>query len=111
MTIIPVFNNISSKFTIQIELDAITFILSFRWNVRGQAWYMNIFDKDNNLLKAGIKLVAKYSLLKQYRAVEGLPPGEFILADAEDDPLSGPMGFENFGTRYQLLYFNRSELV
>lgn len=112
MVVIPVFQNVSSKFEIDIELEPSTiYRLYFRFSGRENAWYMDIGDQDGVTIITGLKLVPNYSLLKQYIAVTNIPPGEFFLTDLDEDPATGPLDYDTFGERYQLLYYTAAELT
>ena len=110
MFVLPTFQNNSSKYTIEVELNNEVFRLRFQWNVRAGDWYMDILDSDDNPILLNIKLVINYSLLDQYRYMTTLPKGEFILWDLEQNPSTGGLGFDNFGKRYQLLFFTDEEI-
>ena len=47
-----------------VELDDTVFRLEFRFNGRDDAWYMKISDTEDNILRSGIKIVNRRSLLK-----------------------------------------------
>lgn len=110
MFIVPTFQNTSSKYVIGCALGDTKYRLKFFWNTRAQAWFMSILDQDDVAIITDIRLAINYALLYQYRAIEGIPDGEFILWDLEKDPISGGVTFDNFGRRYQLLFFTSEEL-
>jgi len=110
MIVLPVFQNRSARFAYDIELAGELFRLYFSWNARETSWYMDIQDQNENNILTGIKLVPNYPLLRQYRAYAALPAGGFILWDLNQDPISGEVTFDNFGTRYQLLFFTQEEI-
>lgn len=109
MTIIPTFQNVSSTFTQRIELEGILYILKIQWNARSEAFMLSIYDKDNTLIIAGLKLVPDYLLNYQFSYIDALPPGAFILYDLEQNP-SGVVSFENLGVRYQLMYLSSEDI-
>lgn len=110
MFVVPTFQNRSSKYTIEVELNSEVFRLRFIWNSREQSWYMDILDQDDIEILTGIKLVINYELLLQYEAYDNLPKGEFILWDLEKNPKTGGVTFDNFGRRYQLIFFTDEEI-
>jgi hypothetical protein len=97
-----------SAFTININLDEVTYNLLFIWNSREEEWYMDILDVDNVALIRSVKLVLNYDLLETYDAIEGLPAGVFIFIQASPDAV---MSSENFGTDFLLTYFTAAEVL
>jgi len=109
---LPVFGSSSARYFYNISLDKEIFTLYFHWNSRESAWYMDIKQPDGDTtILAGIKLVPDYRLLKQYKAVEGIPKGDFILKDVQNKPDDEQLTYENFGTRYVLLYYEEGEVI
>lgn len=109
MIIVPIYQNISSRFSIDIELDNNLYHIKIYWNAREFSWYMDIQDinKDNTII--GIKLVLDYLLLDQYKANFDID-GEFIVWDLEQKDDDG-LSYDNLGIRYQLLYIESMELT
>lgn len=110
MYIVPTFQNTSADYVIEAELNNQVFRLQFTWNQRESVWYMHILDIDDNPVLLGVKLVPSYLMLQQYRAYADLPQGDFLLMDLEDSPETGLVTFDNFGKRYQLIFFSDEEL-
>jgi len=110
MIIIPVFQNNSARYVIDIELANTLFKLKFNWNARESSWYMDIQDSEENDILIGLKLTINYRLLKQYRALENLPDGDFYLWDLKQNVNEGVLDFDNFGHRYPLLFFTNEEI-
>lgn len=110
MIIIPTFQDRTARYTIEIELAGTPYNLFFSWNTREESWYMNIRDSEETPILTGIKLVPVYLLLEQYRAYENLPAGDFILWDLNQDSTDDNVTFDNFGERYQLLFFSDDEI-
>ena len=110
MVTIPTYQSTSARWSEEVELDDTTYILYFYWNARDSAWYMDIYNSDDDLILAGIKLVLGYALLHQYAYLAGLPDGEFMVCDTNtDNPYSEDLDFDNFGDRYQLVYISKDE--
>ncbi len=82
-------------------LEGREYFLKFDWSRREEAWYLSIFDQDENPLALGIKVVVGLPLL--YRETNPkLPQGLLIAVDlssADSDPL-----LTDLGTRVALLY-------
>lgn len=100
------FNN-SSSFIESVTLDNKIFELHFDWNVRDEHWTMTIRDKNNQVIVAGIKIVANYELISMYRYLD-VPPGYMMAADMSGQGLDP--GFDDFGTRVLLMYISESEI-
>lgn len=94
------------NFSIQANLDNVTYTLEFLWNDRFSAWFMNVLDEQgDNMLLAGIRLVANYPL-SLYQSIRQ-PRGVFMVLDttgAGIDP-----GLSDLGGRCQLVYFDAAE--
>lgn len=110
MIVIPTFQNRTARYGIDIELNGIVFHLLFSWNSREESWYMDIQNSEEIDILRGIKLIPNYQLLKQYRAYADLPQGEFILWDLYNDSVNSEITYDNYGKRYQLLFFTNEEI-
>lgn len=91
-------------------LDGAAYLLSFFYNSREDAYYLNIDSADATISYAtGVKLVPGVFLLSTYAT----PPGELVVlapdAPAGDDstPQLGELGP---GARCQLLYIEEADL-
>lgn len=104
---IPTGDGVTPFFSIQVNLEDVTYTLQFRWNVRCKSWFMNIFDEQEiTPILVGLRLVADWPLAKNNTGRQ--PPGLFFLSDTTgqgQDP-----AFEDLGARHQLLYFSSTEL-
>ena len=105
--IIPLFN--SPDFKQSIVLDGTAYVIRIQWNTVGEFWTMSIYDGNETLIRAGIKLVQWFPLLKQYNDA-GLPPGDFVVVDTskEANLEIGRNDFES-GRKVQLWYVGVSE--
>ena len=94
-------------FDMQTQLEGVTYTLKLRWNVRWQAWFMDILDEQGTTaLVSGLRLVVSWPLAA-YRT-ERKPPGVFVIVDtsgAKQDP-----ALIDLGTRCQVVYFTVAEL-
>lgn len=84
----------------RVELEEVTYELTFRWNVRDEHWYMDLATGGVTQFH-GVKIVHSEDLLAtvDYRSV---PPGRLIVSDvtgAQRDP-----DVETFGNEVRLLY-------
>jgi len=75
MVDIPFFQ--TAAFTEEITLDGTPYRLSLHWNHRGQFWVMDIRDREQNVLVAGIKVVVAYELIRRF-AWREVPPGALV---------------------------------
>jgi hypothetical protein len=92
--IIPLFD--SPDFKQAVILDGVNYVLRIQWNTRCSFWTMSIFDGNETIVRAGIKLVPMYPLRAQYNDPR-LPPGEFVLVDTSQSA-NQEIGRHDFGT-------------
>lgn len=94
-------------FDMQAPLDGVTYTIQIRWNVRWNAWFMNILD-DNalNVLIAGLRLVSDWPIAA-YRTGRQ-PPGAFMLVDTAG--VGADATIDSLGVRHQLRYWTAAEL-
>ena len=71
---------------------------------------MDILDTADNPILTNLRLSINYQLLQQYKAVEGLPRGDFVLLDMEHNPVTGGVTFDSLGKRYQLIFLTDEEI-
>ena len=84
-----------------MELEGSTYRLRFRWHERTKAWHLDLADVDGGPIAEGLRLVLLQPLLGGLHH-DARPPGDFLCDDAtglDKDP-----GYEDLGTRVQLLY-------
>lgn len=110
MFAISTFQNKSSRYIMEVELNGEVFRLQFYWNAREEFWYMNILQSDDTRIVDGIKITPAYFLATQFEATPNMPSGDFLLADIESNPITGGVTFDNFGTRYILIFYTQEEL-
>jgi len=79
---IPVQKN-QAAWVQRTRLDGVDYQLDFAWNGREGAWYVSISKVDGSPLVLGLKLVSNRPLLKRFRHVSGLPPGELAAINPE----------------------------
>src|ERR1700733_16174280 len=91
-------------YSLRTRLDGRDYNLRFAWNDREERWYLSISDDQDNLLLAGIKLVANTPLIRYYHSDPNVPPGEFWVIDQTPD--GSPPGLVELGenSRCQLVY-------
>jgi hypothetical protein len=62
----------------QITLSSTIFILYFRWNAMNKYWVMNIFDRNDQPILLGVKVVTNFDLTAQFKAITGMPLGDIL---------------------------------
>ena len=93
-------------FTVQADLDDVTYTLRFRWNNRAEFWWLSVLDETGTVLYAHVKAVVNFPYAT-YRATP-IPPGALVLVDTSGK--GHECGFEDLGARCALLYFTASEI-
>jgi len=67
-----------SAYTFELPLDGKLFLMRFKFNIRDSFWYMDLSNGlTGALLRAGIKIVSQWDLLRLYREPER-PAGQII---------------------------------
>lgn len=95
-------------FELQVTLDGVTYTLEMRWNVRGLAFFLNVWDEQGQTLYlAGVRLVANYPLGNWITGRQ--PPGALIIVDTSGLGVSPGLG--DLGVRHQLYYATAAELA
>lgn len=91
----------------QIELTGVSFILVFTWNALNSFWGMDIYNRDEEPLILGIKIVPNYPLLQAY-TVFGMPAGEIVCQNV----VNAPQEIKRFdmAQKFQLVYYEPAEL-
>lgn len=85
------------------QLEGVEYLLNFTWNSRETAWYLGIYDQDQNPLCLQIKLVVSWSLLRKFRQLPNIPPGCLYCADLTNAGLDVQTPTE-LGVRVPLYY-------
>ena len=95
-------------FTQTTTLDGVPYLLTFRFNDREQAYYLQIASADGFVTYAqGIKLVANYPLLMSFAT----PPGEMMAVSFAQDDSPPRIGELGDGLRCELLYFPQADVI
>ncbi len=106
---IPIYQNVSVDFSQTIDLDESPYVLRMTWNTRIESWFMDILDSSRNNLVLGLKIVSSAMLLRNL-AIDGLPPGDFLIWDSEATPENYGITLDNLGTRYFVIYLTEEEI-
>ncbi len=107
MITIP-FNTYPSFFT-DVILDDETYRFKCSWNTRGEFWALSIYNTEDVLIVAGIKLVVGYDLLRTCRHLD-VPQGLLIIIDDADN--YEKIGYGDFSNdrKLALIYVSKDEL-
>lgn len=106
--LIPTGDGKLTFFDLHVTLEAVTYTIECRWNVRANAWFMSLFDEQGTApLLTGVRLVADW-LLFSNNVDSGGPPGAFMAYDTSGQSIDP--AFEDFGSRVQLVYLTAAEL-
>ena len=91
----------------QVTLDDVLYRMVFLFNPRDSFWYMNLFSgEENTLLRAGIKLVSSWDLLRMYQA-EARPAGNLVMVPQGEDGAEAAT-LESLGVDVLLTYTGTS---
>ncbi len=105
MIIIP-FDNTLDAFTEDVDIDGVSYSLTFWWNFRDLAWYFDIANASGEVLRSGIKIVLSVNL---FNGEYGLPSGS-LLAVASD-PTLARIGKTDLGGVVDLIYATAAEVA
>lgn len=90
-----------------ISLDNVEFKLAFHFNSRDNAWYMTIKTVDDIVLRAGLRIVNEWALLRLWVG-EDRPAGEMVTVN-QGELLSPPLS-NQLGAETVLDYLDASEV-
>lgn len=97
----PVFSDLA-HYIFELSLDGTVFRFKFKYNSREETWYFNILDLNNNILRAGIKVVNEWLLLRLWAERTGRPLGDIISVNLGEVP--NPPTLEQLGEDVVLTY-------
>lgn len=93
-------------FEIQAVLDGVTYAIEWKWNIRHQAWFVNVWDEQlQTLYLAGQKVVANYPLGIWITGAS--PPGALMVVDTTG--AGAQPGLGTLGVQHQLYYLTAAE--
>lgn len=97
-----------AAFQEQITLTNVIFLMYFRWNAMNKYWVMNIYDRNDQPILLGIKIVTNYNLTEQFSALTGMPQGDILCQNI--------LGFWtdiqrfDMGQTTEIIYYENNEL-
>ena len=98
----------SSYFSELVDLDEVTFSLTFRWNGREEAWYFDIDEQDRSGIVRGQKLLPFVNLTERW-ADARMPAG--VLVVNAITPNDRPTRESLFEGSISLIYFTEDEVI
>ena len=69
-------------YQLEVELDGVVYRLRFKFNERDEAWYLDFLDLEDNFLRAGLRVVNDWTLLRLWQLASA-PAGEMIAVSDE----------------------------
>jgi hypothetical protein len=104
--ILPIEQTRSHEF--EVPLDNVLFRLRFTFNQRDSFWYMDIYNGTSGaLLRAGVKLVTQWDLLRTWADTEQKPEGTLMMVPQGEAGLEATT-LEMFGREALLTYTGES---
>jgi hypothetical protein len=80
--IIPVHDK--AFWSARVNLDGTDYVLDFAWNGRQDAWALAVRTAEGDVLVQGITIVTNRPLLRRFKSISGMPPGELSAMDPSD---------------------------
>ncbi len=99
--------NITPRFTQEVELDGTTFVFAFEWNDRAGTWGFNLLNVERVPLITGVALRVAQPLLNRFTGIAG-PLGVLEAIDTSDAGLDP--GYADLGQRVKLVYTPIAEI-
>lgn len=91
----------------QITLSDVIFNLNFKWNALNKYWIMSIYNRNDQPILLGVKVVVNWNLTSQY-VVVGAPQGDIICQNVLGQ-FGDIMRFD-MGEVAELFYYENGEL-
>ena len=98
----PVIAEGVEHYIFELPLDGIVYRFKFKYNSREETWYFNILDLNNQILRAGIKVVNEWDLFRLWALRTGRPEGELITVNLGQVPV--PPSLNQLGRDVLLTY-------
>jgi hypothetical protein len=104
-------DSVDAYFDVQVTLDGVALLLTFRWNARAEAWYLDISTAEGDVITASRKVVIDWPLmLRGFRDSDSrLPPGHLSAADTSNAGLRP--GRYDLGGRVKLYYRDAEDIL
>lgn len=98
-------------YSLVTRLDGSDYKLDFRYSPRADRFYLNLYDANEVLLLAGLKLVTGVLLLNYYHHLPGVPTGELLVSSNGSDNSAPGLNELGPGLRCTLSYLEASDVV
>ena len=85
-------------------LDGTSYVFDVRWNARDEAWYLDVYDQNETLIRAGVKIVLG-ALLGRRSVDPAFPDGLLIATDLSGEGREAT--FDDLGTRVVVIFTPR----
>ena len=96
-------------YDMEVDLDGVLFLLSFKFNGRDQAWYMSILDPNGTQLRSGLKVVSDWPLMRLWQEIQIRPAGEMVAV--AQGGIARPALIDELGEEVVLTYLDAEELA
>ena len=89
-------------FDFKTTLDNIEYQFTFKWNVRGSFWVVDLAESDGTPIILGERLNTNLPLFSQYGYNDKLPNGTLWVTDIDTNNIEPAL--DSLGTRIKLVY-------
>ena len=89
-------------------LESVDYIFDVRWNDRDSAWYFDLLDADENMIRAGCKIILGASPGRR-SAHADFPSGAFVVEDTSGEGVEAT--YEDLGVRVVMRYYTAAEVL
>lgn len=90
-----------------VDLDGVTYLMTFRFNASDGYWYMGLADIDGAPIRTGIRIVLGADFLRLVRDIRK-PPGLMAAVDTTGQSIEA--GLEDLGRAVRMLYVESASL-
>ena len=97
-----------ANYSFTVDLDGVEFQLAFKFNERDDAWFLTLSDVNGNILRAGLKVVNGWTLLRLW--VDATAPAGDMIAVNQGE-VSEPATLKQLGEEVLLTYLDAEELA
>jgi hypothetical protein len=97
--------------TVRVRLEDQDYTLELRYNTRSENYSITIYDAEDNILVAGLKVFTGVPLLGHYKHLPDIPRGELVPVTLSSDMSPPKLGELGKGRRVELTYFTEAEFI
>ncbi len=95
---------------IEVTLDNVRYLFSYRYNVRNGRWKLDIKDIDDEYIVKGLTLIEQESPTVSLISID-FPDGMISVVRLQKDGLNATRQNTGIGKSYELIYTSFSELT